>query len=144
MLALTRQLYNAALKERVEAWRRPVTWQDQCKSFTALRRDPLFTDFRTLDLRIQRAPLRRVDRAFRGFVRHCRAGEAPGFPRRALDLDRDHNAAICILRRAWPAHGQGLADVQPPVATAGPDASRPSSAGGTSVPSSGVLAPLVA
>ena len=35
-------------------------------------------------------------------------------PHCGLDLDRDHNAAICILRRAWPAHGRGLADVPPP------------------------------
>ena len=47
-------------------------------------------------------------------------------PHCGLDLDRDHNAAICILRRAWPAHGRGLADVPPPVATAGPGASRAS------------------
>ena len=65
-------------------------------------------------------------------------------PHCGLDLDRDHNAAICILRRAWPAHGRGLADVPPPVVTAGPDASCASGAGGTSVPSSGALAPLVA
>ncbi len=65
-------------------------------------------------------------------------------PHCGLDLDRDHNAAICILRRAWPAHGRSLADVPPPVATAGPDASCASGAGGTSVPSSGALAPLVA
>ncbi len=97
VLALTRQLYNAALEERIEAWRRQrrsITWQDQCKSLTVLRRDPLFADFRALDLRMQRAPLRRVDRAFRAFFRRCRAGEAPGFPRfkpasrwRTIDLD---------------------------------------------------------
>ena len=65
-------------------------------------------------------------------------------PHCGLDLDRDHNAAICILRRAWPAHGWGLADVPPPVATAGPGASCAAGADGTSVPSSGALAPLVA
>ena len=106
MLALTRQLHDAALEERVEAWRRqrrPVTWQDQCQSLTALRRDPLFTDFRALDLRIQRAPLRRVDRAFRAFFRRCRAGETPGFTRfrpasrwRTIDLD---DASPGMVRR---------------------------------------------
>ena len=47
VFALTRQLYNAALEERAEAWRRQrrsVSWQDQCKSLTALRRDPPSTD----------------------------------------------------------------------------------------------------
>ena len=57
VLTLTRQLYNPALEERVEAWRRcrqSITWQDQFKSLTALRRDPLYADLRDLDLRIQR------------------------------------------------------------------------------------------
>ncbi len=104
VLALTRQLYNAALEERVEAWRRqrrPVTWQDQCKSLTALRRDPLFTDFRALDLRIQRAPLRRVDRAFRAFFRRCRAGEAPGFPR-FKPASRWRTIDLCQCRMKTP------------------------------------------
>ena len=84
VLTLTRQLYNAALEERVEAWRRcrqSITWQDQFKSLTMLRRDPLYADLRDLDLRIQHAPLQRVDRAFRGFFRRCKAGKTPGFPR---------------------------------------------------------------
>ena len=104
VLALTRQLYNAALEERVEAWRRqrrPVTWQDQCKSLTALRHDPLFTDFRALDLRIQRAPLRRVDRAFRAFFRRCRAGEAPGFPR-FKPASRWRTIDLCQCRMKTP------------------------------------------
>ena len=45
-------------------------------------------------------------------------------PHCGLDRDRDHNAAINILRRAWPAHGRGLTDLPSPVATAGPDARR--------------------
>ncbi len=84
VLTLTRQLHNAALEERVEAWRRcrqSITWQDQFKSLTTLRRDPLYADLRDLDLRIQRAPLQRVDRAFRGFFRRCKASGTPGFPR---------------------------------------------------------------
>ena len=106
VLTLTRQLYNAALEERVEAWRRcrqAITWQDQFKSLTARRRDPLYADLRDLDLRIQRAPLQRVNRAFRGFFRRCKASGTPGFPRfrpasrwRSIELD---DASPGMVRR---------------------------------------------
>ena len=35
-------------------------------------------------------------------------------PHCEFDCDRDHNAAINILWRAWPAHGRGLADLPSP------------------------------
>ncbi len=106
VLTLMRQLYNASLEERVEAWRRcrkSITWQNRFKSLTTLRCDSLYADLRDLDRRIQCAPLQPVDRAFRGFFRRCTVGETPGFPqfrpasrRRSTEL---HNASPGMVRR---------------------------------------------
>ena len=57
---------------------------------------------------------------------------------------RDQAASAGLPVIAVPAHGRGLADVPPPVATAGPGASHASGAGRTTVPSSGALVPLLA
>ena len=113
ILTLTRQLYKATLEERVEARRRcrqSISWQDRFKSLTTLRRDPLYADLRNLALRIQRAPLQRVDRAFRGFFRRCQAGGTPGFPRfrpasrwRSIELN---NASPGMVRRRGPRRAE--------------------------------------
>ena len=77
-----RQLYNAALEERREAWRHGVTvrYGDQSAQLTAIRRaDPKgqgcwsFTS--------QQQTLRRLDRAFQGFFDRVRIGRRAGYPR---------------------------------------------------------------
>jgi putative transposase len=77
-----RQLYNAALEERREAWRHGVTvrYGDQSAQLTAIRRtDPngqgcwSFTS--------QQQTLRRLDRAFQGFFDRVRTGRRAGYPR---------------------------------------------------------------
>src|SRR5688572_27801337 len=63
----SRQLYNAALEERIDAYRktgRGRTFFDQCKALTELRADPTYSQFPAI---MQRGALRRVDRAFRHF-----------------------------------------------------------------------------
>lgn len=75
------ETYNAALQERIEAWklqRKSITYNDQCAELTELRKDPRFAK---IAADIQREPLRRLDHAFKGFFRRCKAGERPGFPR---------------------------------------------------------------
>jgi putative transposase len=82
MLNAHRQLYNAALVERREAWRRGVTirYRDQSAQLTEIRRaDPggqgrwSFTS--------QQQTLRRLDHAFQGFYQRVRAGRKAGYPR---------------------------------------------------------------
>ena len=77
-----RQLYNAALQERMECHAktgRSVTLYDQQKSLTVCRRqDP---NMAAVPANLQRGTLRRLDNAFKGFFRRCRRGEKPGFPR---------------------------------------------------------------
>lgn len=78
-----RQLYNAALQERRDAWRhlnRRVSFNDQTKSLTVIRsEDP---EAEAIPIQIQRDALHRVDNAFRHFFRRVKAGDRkPGFPR---------------------------------------------------------------
>ncbi len=77
-----RQLYNAALEERIDCHRktgRSLSYYDQCKALTQCRRD--LPEMAECPVAIQRGTLRRLDEAFRHFFRRARNGEAPGFPR---------------------------------------------------------------
>jgi putative transposase len=82
LLDAHRHLYNAALEERREAWRRGVTirYGDQSAQLSEIRQaDPdgqgrwSFTS--------QQQTLRRLDRAFQGFFQRVRAGRRAGYPR---------------------------------------------------------------
>jgi putative transposase len=77
-----RQLYNAALEERIGAFRNAGitrTYVDQCKALTEWRRsDP---EARSVPLCLQRWTLKQLDQAYRGFFRRLRTGDKPGFPR---------------------------------------------------------------
>jgi putative transposase len=79
LLAAQRELYNAALEERIGAWRwerRSVTRFEQFRNLTGW-------DHPALDFGVcpARGTLTRLDRAFGAFYRRCRIGETPGFPR---------------------------------------------------------------
>jgi putative transposase len=86
MLDVTRQLYNAALQERRDAYRMrgvSISAKQQYAELTALRK-PIFR----LDTRIaavyrecEDAVLHRLDPAFAAFFRRCKRAETPGFPR---------------------------------------------------------------
>lgn len=78
-----RQLYNAALEERVTYYQKTGktrTYTDQSKSLTICRHD--LPEMAELPVTIQRWTLRRLDGAFAGFFRRIKAhsGKA-GFPR---------------------------------------------------------------
>jgi putative transposase len=82
ILESQRQLYNAALEERIGAYRKAgktIGWIDQFKALTDWRRsDP---EASALAVNIQRATLKRLHEAYRGFFRRVREGSKPGFPR---------------------------------------------------------------
>jgi putative transposase len=86
MLDVTRQLYNAALQHRRDAYRMrgvSILAKQQYAELTALRK-PIFR----LDSRLaavyrecEDAVLHRLDLAMQAFFRRCKRGETPGFPR---------------------------------------------------------------
>jgi putative transposase len=77
-----RQIYNAALQERVEAWKKShisITKLDQFKSLTEIRSfDDLYA---AVPVVLSRWSIARVDDAFKGFFSRVKRGDKPGFPR---------------------------------------------------------------
>jgi putative transposase len=94
------RMYNAALEERREAWRR-------CRvSISYGAQSAQLTDIRALDpgqgrwsFSSQQATLRRLDKAMAAFYRRARAGQKPGYPRFKA---RDRWDAV-----QWPSDGDG-------------------------------------
>jgi putative transposase len=81
-LAVCRELYNAALQERREAWRMSrvsVGFANQSAQLTQVRADR--PDVAAVNRHVAGAALRRLDKAFQAFFRRCKSGEKPGFPR---------------------------------------------------------------
>src|ERR1700756_728929 len=74
ILEQQRQLYNAALAERIDAYQKArltISETHKSKSLTQIRCDaPAFAIVR----RIQRETLRRLDRAYKAFFRRVRQG----------------------------------------------------------------------
>ena len=81
-LDFQRELYNAALEERIGAWkweRRSVSYVDQCCTLTGL--SDLRPEVTASGVTLCRGTLRRLDRAFAAFYRRVKSGGTPGFPR---------------------------------------------------------------
>jgi putative transposase len=84
-LRLHQRLYNAALEERISAWRKAgksISFEDQCKSVTEIRKDD--SAYRGLNCHSLQQTLRRLDRAFKAFFARLKkgaAGASAGFPR---------------------------------------------------------------
>ena len=77
-----RMLYNCALQERCEAYRKEgksITAYDQQKSLTEIRADDDW--WRSGHVARQRGALRRLDKAYKAFFRRVKAGQQAGFPR---------------------------------------------------------------
>lgn len=83
-LNLQRQLYNAALDERIGAWRKAgksISLYDQMKSLTQIRADDL-EGYGAMPVAMSRWTLKRLDEAMQGFFRRVKASKGgAGFPR---------------------------------------------------------------
>ena len=77
------RLYNAALEQRISAYRKQektVSRYEQHKELTELRQsDP--EGYGSIAAVILRSPLNRLDRAYKAFFRRIKQGQRPGFPR---------------------------------------------------------------
>ena len=77
-----RELYNAALEERIGAWKwnsRSVSYFDQCRTLTGLSDER--PDVVASGITLCRGTLKRLDRTFADFYRRVKGGKNPGFPR---------------------------------------------------------------
>jgi putative transposase len=82
LVGVCREVYNAALQERRDAYRTAgvtVTWQDQFKQVTQLRgvRD----DALVFGVQPVRSAIMRCDAAMQAFFARAKAGATPGYPR---------------------------------------------------------------
>lgn len=82
MLGLHQRLYNAALEQRIAAWRlqrKSLCAYDQMRDLTDLRADD--ERYSALNAQSAQVTLNRLHLAFAAFYRRCKNGETPGFPR---------------------------------------------------------------
>jgi transposase len=95
-----RELYNAALQERRDAWRLrriSIFYGDQSAQLKDIRKGR--PDVGVWSFSSQQATLRRLNRAFARFFRRTKAGERPGYPR--------FRSAQRFDSVEWPEDGDG-------------------------------------
>jgi len=81
-LEVCRELYNAALQERREAWssqRKGIYYAEQAKQLPGIK--AVREDVRAFHSQVLQDALRRIDKAFRAFFLRCQRGQVSGFPR---------------------------------------------------------------
>jgi putative transposase len=111
--ALLKDLWNAALEERIGAWRlarKSISVGAQKKAIKTIRLDvPGWLGL--VHTHEAQSVLERLDRAFEAFYRRCKAGQTPGFPRfRSLDRFSgwgylEHRNGFRVDLRADGKHG---------------------------------------
>src|SRR5215831_3698271 len=77
-----RELYNAALQERKEAWQKcgeSVTEAQQSAQLPAIK--AVRPEYGEIHSPVLQEVLTRLDRAFQSFFRRVKVGETPGYPR---------------------------------------------------------------
>jgi putative transposase len=95
-----RELYNAALQERRDAWSQAKTrinYGDQSAQLTEIR--SVRPDQAVWSFSSQQATLRRLNKAFAGFFRRVKAGQKAGYPR--------FKGAARFDSVEWPKDGDG-------------------------------------
>jgi putative transposase len=82
VLRRCRELYNAALQERRDAWQKcgvSVTVAGQSAQLPGVK--AVRPDYRAIHSQVLQDVLMRLDRAFQAFFRRVKNGETPGYPR---------------------------------------------------------------
>jgi len=82
VLRRCRELYNAALQERREAWRKcsvNITEASQSVQLPAIKE--VRPEYRDIHSQVLQDVLTRLDRAFQRFFARVKTGETPGYPR---------------------------------------------------------------
>ena len=81
-LDLSRELYNAGLQERRDAWklnRVSISFYDQCKQLPEIKQ--IRTELKEVNSHVLQDSLQRLDKSFKAFFGRVRKGEKAGFPR---------------------------------------------------------------
>ncbi len=78
----TRELYNAALQERRDAYRmvdKSINYYEQANQLPEIK--DIREEYRDIHSQVLQDVLRRVDKAMQAFFRRVKSGETPGYPR---------------------------------------------------------------
>jgi len=101
LMNTARELYNAALQERRDAWkcqRKSLNYYDQANELKELRRE--IPEVALLNYSATQDMLRRLDKSFKSFFRRVKNGEKVGFPR-FKGYDRFNSIT-------FPTYGDGI------------------------------------
>jgi putative transposase len=82
MLERCRELYNAALQERRDAWKmskKSLSYYDQANQLPYIKESR--EEYQEIGSHVLQDVLKRVDKAFQAFFRRIKEGQTPGFPR---------------------------------------------------------------
>jgi putative transposase len=77
-----RELYNASLEERKEAYRMSkmsISYEDQSAQLPEIKE--IRPEYKEIYSQVLQDTLKRVDKAFKAFFKRCKEGKTPGFPR---------------------------------------------------------------
>ncbi len=78
----TRELYNAALQERRDAYKMEglsINYYDQANQLPEIKE--IREEYKNIHSQVLQETLRRVDKAMQAFFRRVKSGETPGYPR---------------------------------------------------------------
>ncbi len=82
MLDRCRELYNAAVQERRDAYRmtgKSITYYDQANQLPEIKE--IRGEYQDIHSQVLQDVLRKVDKSFKAFFARCKRGDTPGFPR---------------------------------------------------------------
>ena len=82
VLDRARELYNAALQERRDAYRmagKSLNYYSQANQLPDIKQ--IREEYKNIHSQVLQDTLRRVDKAMQAFFRRCKGGETPGYPR---------------------------------------------------------------
>lgn len=117
-LRATRELYNAALEQRVTAYRqagKSVSYLEQSKELTEIRQEVDW--FPPMSRSTHQYALRRLDHSFKGFFRRVKAQQTPGFPRfkgaaRWNTLECQYDKGARLLEDVARVYWQGVGEIK--------------------------------
>lgn len=105
-LALCAELYNAALQERRDAYRRAgvsITAYSQMKHLPEIKK--FRPEYKEIGSQVLQDVIQRVDRAFQAFFRRVKQGQKPGYPR---FKSRSRYDSMTFKQSGWKLEGRRL------------------------------------
>lgn len=78
-----RELYNAALQERREAWKyecKSISWIDQINDLPEIKNE-IRPEYKDIASHVLNDVIRRVNKTFQGYFSRLKKGQTPGYPR---------------------------------------------------------------